>query len=163
MDGEGAPATSNLALDSATEISETSAKMCSSALAIESPQKDTRVPWVLRGEATPHMAVGRSRWWTSRLPWLPTASFLKWGGTKVEESARVPWPLCGSCFIPCQLLVFPSKCVCGLVSGSRSARLAAFQWPGGVLLCQVLGRGRVWGAYGNVCFRRGLQSDWRRT
>lgn len=34
-----------------------------------------------------------------------------WG--KVEESARVPWPMWGAHFIPCQLLVlFLSKCVC---------------------------------------------------
>lgn len=44
-------------------------------------------------------------------PGSPQSNHLKWGRTKFEERARVPWPVCGACFIPCQLLVFLSVCL----------------------------------------------------
>lgn len=62
-------------------------------------------------------------------PGSPQSNHLKWGRTKFEERARVPWPLCGACFIPCQLLVFLSVCLwtCFMI---MFRMLAAFRWRG---------------------------------
>lgn len=71
-----------------------------------------------------HLPVSRSCWEELLLPnsclGSPDQEFkmgAEQGWGKVEASTGVPWPVHGTHFVPCQLLVvFLSKCVCKLVS-----------------------------------------------